>query len=77
MNLRAKQRWPTAIANEVSNFYPGIKSGVSPIERFSQVDVKPRVITDSYQLSTEITEGPGGLAVRSVDQLPGGMRLSS
>jgi hypothetical protein len=31
------------MANNVSNFFPRIGSGVSPIERFSQVDVKPQV----------------------------------
>jgi hypothetical protein len=52
--LHAKQRWPSAVttalwpyavrlANEVSNFSPGIQSGVSPIEKFTQVAVAPRV----------------------------------
>ena len=52
--LHAKQRWPEAItanlwpyamrmACEISNFAPGIKDSVSPIELFSQVDVAPKV----------------------------------
>ena len=54
MLLHAKRRWPTAVtanlwpyairmANDVHNFAPSIKDGVSPIERFSQVQVAPRV----------------------------------
>jgi hypothetical protein len=54
MLLHAKSRWPSAVttnlwpyavrlANEVHNFSPSIKDGVSPIERFSQVQVAPRV----------------------------------
>jgi hypothetical protein len=54
MLLHAKRRWPSAVtanlwpyairlANEVHNFAPGTKSGVSPIELFSQVQVSPRV----------------------------------
>jgi hypothetical protein len=37
--------WPYAIrmANEVHNFSPSIKEGISPIEKFSQVQVSPRV----------------------------------
>jgi hypothetical protein len=48
MLLHAKRRWPSAVtanlwpyavrmANDVHNFVPSIKEGVSPIERFSQV----------------------------------------
>jgi hypothetical protein len=54
MLLHAKRRWPSAVtanmwpyaiqsANEVHNFSPGIKSRVSPIELFSQVQVAPHV----------------------------------
>jgi hypothetical protein len=52
--LHAKQRWPSAVtmalwpyairvANNVSNYSPGIKNGISPIESFTQVAVAPRV----------------------------------
>jgi hypothetical protein len=54
MLLHAKRRWPSAVtvnlwpyavrmANDVHNFAPSIKEGVSPIERFSQVQVSPKV----------------------------------
>jgi hypothetical protein len=54
MILHAQQRWPTAVtanlwpyavrmANDISNFAPGIKTGISPLESFSQVAVAPRV----------------------------------
>ncbi len=54
MMLHAKQRWPTAItanlwpyamrmANDVSNVAPGIADAISPIEKFSQVAVAPKV----------------------------------
>ncbi len=54
MLLHAKRRWPSAVtahlwpyavrmANEVHNFSPSIKEGISPIERFSQVQVSPKV----------------------------------
>jgi GAG-pre-integrase domain len=54
MLLHAKRRWPSAVianlwpyavrmANDVHNFAPSIKEGVSPIERFLQVQVSPRV----------------------------------
>lgn len=56
MLLHARQRWPTAItanlwpfairmANDVSNLTPILRQGqhVSPIELFSQVEVKPQV----------------------------------
>ncbi len=54
MLLHAKQRWPTAIlahlwpyalqmANDISNVSPGIRDGLSPIKKFSQVAVAPRV----------------------------------
>jgi Reverse transcriptase (RNA-dependent DNA polymerase)/GAG-pre-integrase domain len=56
MLLHARQRWPNAItanlwpfalrmANDLSNLAPILKQGehVSPIELFSQVDVKPQV----------------------------------
>jgi hypothetical protein len=53
MLLHAKQRRPSAVtvnlwpyamrmANKVSNFAPGILDGISPIEKFSQVEVAPR-----------------------------------
>ncbi len=52
--LHAKRRWQSAMtahlwpyavrmANEVHNFAPSIKEGISPIERFSQVRVSPKV----------------------------------
>ena len=54
MLLHAKRRWPTAVsahlwpyavrmANEVHNFSPSIKESISPIEKFSQVQISPRV----------------------------------
>jgi Reverse transcriptase (RNA-dependent DNA polymerase) len=54
MILHAQQRWSDAInaylwpfamkmANDISNRAPGIHTGVSPIELFSQVEVSPRV----------------------------------
>jgi hypothetical protein len=54
MLLHARRQWPIAVtanlwpyvvrmANDVHNFMPSIKEGVSPIEHFSQVQVSPRV----------------------------------
>ncbi len=54
MLLHAKQRWPNAVttnlwpyamrmANEVSNFSPGIRDGISPLEKFAQLAIIPRV----------------------------------
>jgi hypothetical protein len=58
MILHAQQRWPDAInaylwpfamkmamkmANDLSNRAPGIKTGVSPIELFSQIEMSPKV----------------------------------
>jgi hypothetical protein len=54
MILHARQRWPEAVttnllpyavrmANDVGNFSSGIRDGVSPIEKFSEVAVAPRV----------------------------------
>jgi hypothetical protein len=54
MILHAQQRWSTAInaylwpfaikmANELSNRAPGIHTGISPIEMFSQIEMSPQV----------------------------------
>jgi hypothetical protein len=54
MILHAQQRWPDAVnaylwpfamkmANNLSNRAPGIKTGVSPIELFAQVEMSPKV----------------------------------
>ena len=54
MLLHAQQRWPNAIdtylwpfamkmANDISNRSPAIDDGISPIEKFAQVAVAPRV----------------------------------
>jgi hypothetical protein len=74
MLLHAKQRWPNAVsaslwpyamrmANDVSNFSPGILDGVSPQEKFSQVTVAPRVKhchtfgSPVYVLDRQLQEG--------------------
>jgi hypothetical protein len=54
MILHAQHRWPSAInphlwpqamktANDLNNRAPGIKTGISPLELFSQVDVTPKI----------------------------------
>jgi hypothetical protein len=74
MILHAKQRWPNAItanlwpyalrnANDISNSAPGIKDGISPMEKFSQVKVSPKVRTNHtfgcpvYVLDSRLQEG--------------------
>ncbi len=54
MMIHAKQRWPSAItanlwpyairmANDTSNLAPGISDAISPMEKFAQVAVAPKV----------------------------------
>jgi hypothetical protein len=74
MLLHAKQRWPNAVtsnlwpyamrmANDVSNFSPGIIDGISPLEKFGQVAVSPRVKhshtfgSPVYVLDTQLQAG--------------------
>ena len=74
MMLHAKQRWPKAItanlwpyamrmANDVSNAAPGIADAISPIEKFSQVSVAPKVKhchtfgSPVYVLDTKLQSG--------------------
>lgn len=74
MLLHAKQRWPNAVtsnlwpyamrmANEESKFSPGILDGISPLEKFGQVAVSPRVKhshtfgSPVYVLDRQLPEG--------------------
>jgi hypothetical protein len=69
MLLHAQRRWPSAVttnlwpyavrmANAVHNFAPSIKDGVSPLERFSQVQVAPRVKhSHAFGCPSYVTDG--------------------